>query len=98
MKDYQYKSSTETIEKLKIEYNDMIEMNTELYSKNEKLKQLKEEYHKKMLDYRMKYLKEQNKVSKAIEHIEHEIKREGFHHYLNDEDLEKLLDILKEVK
>lgn len=84
MEDYQYKSLIETIEKLK-EYNEM-------------LYQLKTEYHKEMLDYRMAYLKQQNKINKAIEYIEDETKSEAFHHYLNDEDLQELLDILKEVK
>ena len=35
---------------------------------------------------------------KAINYIYDEIKREGFHHYLDDKDIEELLDILKEVE
>ncbi len=89
MEDYQYKSLTETIEKLKEE--------------NNKLNQLKTEYHEKMLDYRMAYLKQQNKINEAIKHIEnhqlvfrdHTIEEidEWFNRLYMD-----VLDILKEVK
>ena len=38
-------------------------------------------------------------IDKAINYIYDEIKREGFlHHYLNDKDIEEILDILKGVK
>ena len=37
-------------------------------------------------------------IDKAINYIYDEIKREGFHHYLDDKDIEELLDILKEVE
>ena len=37
-------------------------------------------------------------IEKAINYIYDEIKREGFHHYLDDKDIEELLDILKEVE
>jgi len=89
MEDYQYKSLTETIEKLKEE--------------NEKLNQLKTEYHETMLDYRMAYLKQNSKISEAIEYIENhqlvfrdhttEEIDEWFNQFYID-----ILDILKEVK
>ena len=46
-------------------------------------------------------LKQENKklkevIDKAINYIYDEVKREGFHHYLDDKDIEELLDILKE--
>ena len=46
-------------------------------------------------------LQQQNKkykevIEKAINYIYDEVKREGFHHYLDDKDIEELLKILKE--
>lgn len=35
-------------------------------------------------------------IDKATKYINDEIKREAFHHYLDDEDIQELLDILKE--
>jgi superfamily II RNA helicase len=87
MEYYQYKSLTETIEKLKEE--------------NEKLNQLKTEYHKKMLDYRMAYLKQNNKINEAIEYINNQMTtyNDGENCGVDCEcDGFKLLDILKEVK
>lgn len=47
-------------------------------------------------EYKKGYILLQQRIDKAIEHIEKETKREGFnHHYINDEDLEELLEILK---
>ena len=37
-------------------------------------------------------------IDKAINYIYDEVKREGFHHYLDDKDIEDLLKILNEVK
>ena len=37
-------------------------------------------------------------IEKAINYIDDEVKREGFHHYLDDKDIEELLKILKEVE
>ena len=37
-------------------------------------------------------------IDKAINYIYDEVKREGFHHYLDDKDIEELLKILKEVE
>lgn len=37
-------------------------------------------------------------IDKATKYINDEVKREAFHHYLDDEDIQELLDILKEVK
>ena len=42
--------------------------------------------------------KQKEVIDKAINYIYDEIKREGFHHYLDDKDIEELLDILKEVE
>lgn len=87
MEYYQYKSLTETIKKLKEE--------------NEKLNQLKTEYHKKMLDYRMAYLKQNNKINEAIEYINNQMTtyNDGEYYGVDCEcDGFKLLDILKEVK
>lgn len=36
-------------------------------------------------------------IDKATKYINDEIKREAFHHYLDDKDIQELLDILKEV-
>ena len=85
MEDYQYKSLTETIEKLKEE--------------NEKLNQLKTEYHEKMLDYRMAYLKQNSKISEAIEYIEKCISSPNeYEQFISTFETKQLLDILKEVK
>ena len=48
-------------------------------------------------------LKQENKRLKEVieevrEYIKAETKREAFHHYLSDEDLDKLLQILDKVK
>ena len=37
-------------------------------------------------------------IDKSIKYIYDEVKRENFHHYLDDKDMEELLDILKEVE
>lgn len=50
------KCQAETIDKLKEE--------------NKKINQLKEMYHEKMLNFRMAYLKQQNRINKSIKYIE----------------------------
>ena len=55
-----------------------------------------------LVDY-IKQLQQENKqlrevIDKAINYIYDEVKREGFHHYLDDKDIEELLKILKEVE
>ena len=42
--------------------------------------------------------KQKEVIDKAINYIYDEVKREGFHHYLDDKDIEELLKILKEVE
>lgn len=37
----------------------------------------------------------QERINKAIEYVNDEIKQEAFHHYLDDEDIQELLKILK---
>ena len=51
----------------------------------------------------IKQLQQENKkykevIDKAREYIYDELKREGFHHYLDNKDIEELLEILKEVE
>ena len=53
-----------------------------------------------LVDY-IKQLQQENKkykevIDKSINYIYDEVKREGFHHYLDDKDIEELLKILKE--
>ena len=55
-----------------------------------------------LVDY-IKQLQQENKklkevIDKAINYIYDEVKREGFHHYLDDKDIEELLEILKGVE
>ena len=55
-----------------------------------------------LVDY-IKQLQQENKkykevIDKSIKYIYDEVKRESFHHYLDDKDIEELLDILKEVE
>ena len=54
-----------------------------------------------LVDY-IKQLQQENQkykevIEKAINYIYDELKREGFHHYLDNKDIEELLEILKEV-
>lgn len=85
------KEEIEEIEMLEIDFNvtDELEQALEVSSK-------KAIY---LIDNLIKELfKLQQRIDKAIEYIEKETKREGFnHHYINDEDLEELLEILKGV-
>ena len=57
------------------------------FKQNEEIEQLQQE-NKKYKEV----------ISKAINYIYDEVKREGFHHYLDDKDIEELLEILKEVE
>ena len=55
-----------------------------------------------LVDY-IKQLQKENKkykeaIDKVINYIYDEVKREGFHHYLDDKDIEELLEILKGVE
>ena len=76
---------------------------------DDKNREKKREYDKKRWQERkakyqeLEQLQQENKkykevFDKAINYIYDEIKREGFHHYLDDKDIEELLDILKEVE
>lgn len=58
-----------------------------------------EEVLKQLIKSKLELQKEieqlQERIDKAIEYIEKETKSEAFHHYINDEDLTMLLNILK---
>ena len=75
----------------------------ELQQENKQLKEHIEKYEHYCKTTGIEELMKENKkykevFDKAINYIYDEIKREGFHHYLDDKDIEELLDILKEVE
>lgn len=76
MEDYEYKSLTETIEKLK----------RNIY----KLNILKLKYYEEMINYRMEYLIQQNKVNEAIEYIENNLQNFSY-----SVEYKRLLEILR---
>ena len=85
---FQYVSVTNYIENLERENKELKEHieKYEHYCKTTGIEEL------------MKNKKYKEVIDKAINYIYDEIKREGFHHYLDDKDIEELLDILKGVK
>ena len=71
----------------------------QLQQENKHLKEHIENYCKTTgIKELMENKKYKEVIDKAINYIYDEIKREGFHHYLDDKDIEELLDILKEVE
>ena len=75
----------------------------QLQQENKQLKEHIEKYEHYCKTTGIEELMKENKkykevFDKAINYIYDEIKREGFHHYLDDKDIEELLDILKEVE
>jgi hypothetical protein len=94
-------------EELKTDYVNKVQVERDLLKQENE--EIQHEYNKKMNYLSHKYVtlqnaynyakiknkNLQNRIDKAIEYIEEEIKMEAFHHYLDDEDLNELLQILK---
>lgn len=72
---------------------------SELQEENKKINQLKEMYHEKMLNFRMAYLKQQNRINEAIEYInKRKYKGYNFGNEMTGSEINHLLDILKGVE
>ena len=94
--DKMYESYADTVERMQMWLDESERENKELKEHIEKY-----EHYCKITGIE-ELMKENQKykevIDKAINYIYDEVKREGFHHYLDDKDIEELLKILKEVE